>query len=84
MSHHVQTHNLLYSYIVHELMNTLSAQVAVQNALKEGVIDSVITHAPGHMFISDLTVAESQKLPCLGATNPIIPMVPMRVMNAKL
>jgi len=60
----------------------VTTQVAVRNALKKGIIDSVITHSPGHMFISDLTVQESQRLPCLGASNVTVPA--MRVMNAKL
>lgn len=46
----------------------VTTQVAVRNALRNGVIDSVITHSPGHMFISDLTVQQSQSLPCLGGT----------------
>jgi len=32
----------------------ITTHVAVQKALKEGVVTRVITHAPGHMFIADL------------------------------
>jgi len=56
----------------------VTTQVAVKNALDLGVIDSVITHAPGHMFISDLTVQDSQRLPCLGSE------VPVGMLHAKL
>ena len=40
----------------------VTTQVAVKNALEMGIVEQVITHAPGHMFISDLTVQESREL----------------------
>eukprot|EP01084_Bolivina_argentea_P278414 475613_1 len=40
----------------------ITTQVAVKNALKMGIIDKVITHAPGHMFISDIKIEDSQNI----------------------
>lgn len=47
----------------------VTTQVAVRNALEKGIVEQVITHAPGHMFISDLTVQESRKLKLVGSSN---------------
>ena len=40
----------------------ITTQVAIKNALKMGVVKQVITHAPGHMFISDLKVEQAQNI----------------------
>eukprot|EP00483_Globobulimina_turgida_P010292 UN10311 len=37
----------------------VTTQVAVKNALKMGIVDRVITHSPGHMFISDLKIDDN-------------------------
>ena len=31
----------------------VTSQVAIMTALRAGTVERVITHAPGHMFISD-------------------------------
>jgi len=37
----------------------VTSQVAIEAALADGAVDLAITHAPGHMFISDRLNSES-------------------------
>eukprot|EP00484_Ammonia_sp_Unknown_P022988 CAMPEP_0197038194 /NCGR_PEP_ID=MMETSP1384-20130603/15171_1 /TAXON_ID=29189 /ORGANISM="Ammonia sp." /LENGTH=304 /DNA_ID=CAMNT_0042468591 /DNA_START=10 /DNA_END=924 /DNA_ORIENTATION=- len=47
----------------------VTTQVAVQNALKSGMVKQVITHSPGHMFISDVKIDASSNLTLFSQEN---------------